>query len=228
MSAKQGGSFATLLLAIPLSAIPLMAVFGIPEFTTLSAATQETLPPDLVRGPVASFEMPALPPETADQRHRRAAADLLSPADEAAQSSAAEKATWSSGPARASAAADSKAAPPAQLSPRPMQTAAPIHLIRPLPSAETTPAPAATASGLTWREATRRLEEIGITDYRLDRSETPDRFLFVCRFSPGTDDRIIQRFEAEAVEPLEAVERVLEQVELWLQHRFADSRRWLP
>jgi hypothetical protein len=229
MSAKQGGSFATLLLAIPLSAIPLMAVFGIPEFTSLSAATPETFPPDLVRQPIASFDVPA--PESVDQRHRRAAADLLSAADRPAPGRDADVAVWSSDAPRAEAGGDVVLATQslqAQPSPRPMQTAAPVHLIRTLASETTTPAPAPTASGLTWREATRRLEEIGITDYRLERGNTPERFLFACRFSPGGDERIVQRFEAEAAEPLEAVEDVLEQVERWLQHRFADSRRWLP
>lgn len=235
MSAKQGGSMATLLLAIPLSAIPLMAVFGIPEFTHLSAATQETSPPDLVRQPMTSFDPPAASTDPPDERNRRAAADLLSPASRPADHvTRQEHAWWGDAPATTTAEPASRtASSPAdpqrtQPSPRPMQTAAPQPLIRTLQGADTTPAPVATASGLTWREATRRLEEVGIRDYRLERGESSDRFLFVCRFSPGDDERIVQRFEAEAIEPLEAVEDVLAQVEAWLQHRFADSRRWLP
>ena len=90
-----------------------------------------------------------------------------------------------------------------------------------------TPEAGATASGLTWREAARRLEEVGITDFRLERGQSSDRFLFFCRFSPGGDARIIQRFEAEAAEPLAAVEDVLTQVEAWLQHRYAQSQLWV-
>lgn len=235
MSAKQGGSFATLLLAIPLSAIPLMAIFGIPEFAQLSAATGDASPSDIVRQPTASFDEPVPTDETPDERNRLAAADLLAPAEERARPSAPQTAPWWGGTATvpqrepASSAATAPTEPEStQPSPRPMQTAAPQPLIRTLASAETTPAAAATASGLTWRDATRRLEEIGITDYRLQRGESSDRFLFVCRFSPGSDERIVQRFEAEAAEPLEAVENVLAQVDQWLQHRFADSRRWLP
>jgi hypothetical protein len=235
MSTKQGGSLATLLLAIPLAAIPLMAVFGIPEFTHLSAATPEASPPDLVRQPTISFDPPADSTATSDERNRRAAADLLSPApDRTSQHSAGqEQIGWGDVPMATTAEPVARTAAPAQPaqtqpSPRPMQTAAPQPLIRTLEGADATPAPAATATGLTWREATRRLEEVGITDYRLERGDMSDRFLFVCRFSPGGDERIVQRFEAEAAEPLEAVENVLAQVESWLQHRFADSRRWQP
>ena len=53
MSAKQCGSFATLLLSIPLSAIPLMAIFGVPDLTNLSASTEELIP-DIVRQPTAA------------------------------------------------------------------------------------------------------------------------------------------------------------------------------
>src|SRR5690606_10232719 len=237
MSAKQGGSLATLLLAIPLSAIPLMAVFGIPEFTPLSAATQESSPPDLVRQPMASFDPPTDSTATSDERNRRAAGDLLSPAPARRPQDSAglqqkgvvgeSSVAVTAAPHAATASASAPSAR-SQPSPRPMQTAAPQPSIRPLATAETALAPAATASGLTWREATRKLEEVGITDYRLERGDSSDRFLFVCRFSPGGDERIVQRFEAEAAEPLAAVENVLAQVDHWLQHRFADSRRWLP
>jgi hypothetical protein len=236
MSARQGGSLATLLLIIPLSAIPLMAIFGIPEFAHLSAATSAA-PRDLVRQPSASFEEPVELPSNAEERNRRAAADLLSPAAartaqpaagdlQDAWRGAATDAPGARTPAAIRSAPDRSER--TQPSLRPMQTAAPQPLIRTLEGAAAAPAPAATADGLTWREATRRLEEVGITDYVLERGESSDRFLFVCRFSPGGDARIVQRFEAEAAEPLEAVENVLAQVDQWLQHRFADSRRWLP
>jgi hypothetical protein len=241
MSARQGGSLATLLLVIPLSAIPLMAIFGIPEFSHLSASTSET-PSDLVRQPVDSFsffEEPSSASTNAHERNRRAASDLLSPAPGSAQTPQrparqGEDAWWGDTTAATTGETPAATTPaPArsertQPSPRPMQTAAPQPLIRTLEGADATPAPTASAGGLTWREATRKLEEVGITDYRLERGESSDRFLFVCRFSPGGDPRIVQRFESEAAEPLAAVEDVLAQVDQWLQHRFADSRRWLP
>jgi len=230
MSAKQGGSFATLLLAIPLSAIPLMAIFGIPEFTHLAAATQDSDPPDLVRQAVASFDAPAPAPQTADDRHRLAAADLLSPASGEPPHTPLDDRSGTFQQAALPSVEQHQAvtSDPPQPSPRPMQTAAPAPLIRTLGGSAASPPPDATASGLTWREATRRLEEVGITDYRLQRSESLERYLFCCRFSPGGDERIVQRFEAESVEPLDAVENVLGQVERWLQRRYADSRKWIP
>jgi hypothetical protein len=235
MSANQGGSLATFVLAIPLAAIPLMAVFGIPEFTHLVAATPEASPPDLLRQPTISFDPPAHSAVTPDERHRRIASDFLSPAPDRTTQESDEQEQIGRGAAPTASTAellDRTAAParPAstQPSPRPMQTAAPQPLINTLQVAEAVSPPAATATGLTWREATRRIEEVGITSYRLERGESSDRFLFVCLFSPGGDERIVQRFEAEASEPLKAVEDVLAQVDQWLQHRFANSRRWCP
>lgn len=41
MSAKSGGSMATLLMSLPLAAIPLMAIFGIPQFAPVVASPEE-------------------------------------------------------------------------------------------------------------------------------------------------------------------------------------------
>lgn len=67
--------------------------------------------------------------------------------------------------------------------------------------------------GLTWADAVRRLKELGIRDFRLLPSETSDDFHFCCFYTPTDDPRITHRFEAEASDPLRAVEKVLAQVE---------------
>ncbi|QDU36865.1 hypothetical protein Mal4_11660 [Maioricimonas rarisocia] len=88
--------------------------------------------------------------------------------------------------------------------------------------------PATAGSSLTWKQAVRELNELGIDTYHLERGSQPETFLFVCLFSPGDDPRVTQRFEAEASEPLDAVANVLRQIEQWLQRRFGESRQTIP
>lgn len=79
------------------------------------------------------------------------------------------------------------------------------------------------SSNLTWKAARQRLAELGVTHFHLERGATADNFLFVCMFSPGDDPRVTRRFEAEAPEPLAAVDGVLRQIDGWMQKRFAYS-----
>jgi hypothetical protein len=77
---------------------------------------------------------------------------------------------------------------------------------------------------LTWREAARELEELGIQNFHLERGTEAQSFLFVCSFAPGDSPQVTLRFEAEAQDPLAAVSNVLDQVNVWLRRRFAASR----
>lgn len=65
----------------------------------------------------------------------------------------------------------------------------------------------------TWREAVDRLNELGASTYRLTPGMHPQEFRFVCFVTSVDDMRITRRFEAEAGDPLVAVEKVLAQVE---------------
>ena len=71
----------------------------------------------------------------------------------------------------------------------------------------------------TWRAAVRRLNELGIHHFRLEPGRRTNEFHFHCSFTPSDTPRITQRFEAEAAEPLRAVQKVIVQVEQWLQRR---------
>ena len=73
--------------------------------------------------------------------------------------------------------------------------------------------------GLTWREAVRRLNELGIQEFRLEPGRQLGEFYFACEFTPDRDARITRRFEAEAQEPLLAVAAVLRQIDEWLPRR---------
>lgn len=73
--------------------------------------------------------------------------------------------------------------------------------------------------GLTWREAVHRLNELGIQEFRLEPGSQLGEFYFACQFTPHRDARVTRRFEAEAKEPLLAVQAVLRQIDEWLTRR---------
>ncbi|MDA1016023.1 MAG: hypothetical protein O3A00_16400 [Planctomycetota bacterium] len=72
---------------------------------------------------------------------------------------------------------------------------------------------------LTWRTAIARLNHLGISEYRLEPGLREHEFLFSCRFTPSDNPRLTRLFMAEAVEPLRAVGKVIEQVEQWKRLR---------
>tara|TARA_R110002095_G_scaffold34106_2_gene32628 strand:+ start:13404 stop:14252 length:849 start_codon:yes stop_codon:yes gene_type:complete len=71
----------------------------------------------------------------------------------------------------------------------------------------------------TWSAAVQKLNELGIRDYRLEPGVRPNEFLFSCSYSPPHNPRISRRFESEALDPLKAVIRVLQQVDEWNPNR---------
>ena len=76
-----------------------------------------------------------------------------------------------------------------------------------------------TREPLTWRAAVQRLNHFGIRQFRLQPGARAGEFHFSCYYTPSDNPRITHRFEAEAIEPLRAVEKVLAQVRLWAQGR---------
>jgi hypothetical protein len=70
---------------------------------------------------------------------------------------------------------------------------------------------------LTWETARIRLKELGITKYYVQQDATGRVFNFHCAYGPPDNPRVTRLFEAEATEPLEAVRKVLVQVENWKQ-----------
>ena len=74
-------------------------------------------------------------------------------------------------------------------------------------------------SPLTWRTAVRRLNALGIRQFRLEPGSREHEFYFCCFLTPRNNPRVTHRFEAEAGDPLQAVEQVLQQITLWQQER---------
>jgi hypothetical protein len=75
----------------------------------------------------------------------------------------------------------------------------------------------------SWKAAVARLNALGIRDYQLQPGDRAGEFHFSCRLVSRTNPRVMQRFEAEAAEPLDAVERVLEQIDEWKARRASAS-----
>ncbi len=69
----------------------------------------------------------------------------------------------------------------------------------------------------SWQAATLRLKELGISDYNLQPGINANEFHFSCSYTPKNNPRITHRFEAEASEPLKAVQKTIQQVEEWRQ-----------
>jgi hypothetical protein len=67
----------------------------------------------------------------------------------------------------------------------------------------------------SWKRAVSRLNALGIHDYQLQPGEREGEFNFSCRFAARSNPRVIHRFEAEAADPLDAVNQVLRQLDEW-------------
>lgn len=78
------------------------------------------------------------------------------------------------------------------------------------------------AQMLTWTQASARLAELGIK-YHLERGGQEGTFLFVCLFQPASSPHVMHRFEAEENDPLLAVNKVIGQVENWLQEQYRSN-----
>lgn len=224
MSAKSGGSFATVLLTVPLTAIAMMAMYGVPEFSSVIASPESG---DVIRQP--EFGDSALG-QSADS------APLYRSGDNWGGTSSPNEG-YSSDPF-----SDPRSQPPAYHPVEPPQANSGIrtslgsHLEQEMeapqqgdPQGWRYETPSRTAPNshvsmpLDWMTANRRLSEMGIDRFHLERAATSDAFLFVAVVTPADTPNVTHRFEAEHREPLQAVDNVLNQIDHWLQARYAQN-----
>ena len=218
MSGKGGSSLGTLLFSVPLAAIPLMAIFGIPQFAPLVASPERT------RGYSEQEDAPAFERRRpGDERYNDEHGHEL---DEEADPDA----SFGGRPNRASpdrrSARDLRQTTPEDNSAWPPQSQdaypdaetqqSPREFARPSdPLAGGTPIGEQVASGLTWQTAAQRFEELGISGYHLEPGSNLGTFLFVCSFCTAENPNVTMRFESESPEPLDAVSDVLAQIDNW-------------
>jgi hypothetical protein len=75
--------------------------------------------------------------------------------------------------------------------------------------------PRSPGTSQAWKQAVGRLNALGIRDFELQPGERAGEFNFSCRFASRANPRVIHRFEADAADPLEAVNHVLRQLDDW-------------
>lgn len=268
MVARWTGSFATLLVCVPLLIVPVLAVVGVPEFGRVSAsspagsrAPDRTVPAQRGWGQsdchVSGDRWAGFGEiESGAGRSGRAGIDLAARPDEYSAAARSTRPAVSKpasrsndSPTRAellrdpSRMQDDRAEPlPTDLTRASVRVEGPLGAPRspfarsavagqsdgrvrtvafddlagdadPLGFADPDADGLASRPSITWPAAVRRLKELGIRDYRLLPSESSDDFHFCCFYAPTGDPRITRRFEAEASDPLRAVEMVLAQVE---------------
>ncbi len=236
MPPRSNQNLATWLMLIPLLVVPAIAVFGLPQFTPHSAQAESSsrdpelrlgapgdmqpFPNDRIRSgdeaprfsdsPRAPSHDPFANPQFNNTPSDLGDAPLFAP-----DLSSASKA--SSNPSQ-----DPFAQPPREgISPRPAEPASEVA-----PDNDPTPANPRddhelARQQLSWRQAVQRLNELGVRQYSLEPAGEPYLFRFTCDFTPEDNPRVTHRFEAEAGEPLRAVQKVLQQVETWLAQRNA-------
>jgi hypothetical protein len=88
-----------------------------------------------------------------------------------------------------------------------------------LPETGETRTPSRQEETFSWQDAVDRLNELEIRNFRLQPGHRENQYAFICNYTPSDSPRVSYRFEAEADEPLKAVEKVLEQIAEWQQRR---------
>jgi hypothetical protein len=256
MHASSHNPVATLLLLIPMLALPLLAVFGVPQIipvapkasddagrTRTAEANAPQFAPAAQRRWEQFTEPPATPADSADSAwaelqldsaartlaERRAAADQTSARtpEVPRRNPMFDERELPPETALLTQVSHVTTATPASAAPRPAEAADAVGYKRPPQSDGAADNPgrlprnpyAAPVPALTWQAAVKRLNDLEIRNYRLEPGHQPDQFVFICSYTPPDNPRVSYRFEAEADEPLRAVEKVLAQIDGWLAGR---------
>ena len=266
MRSRMHGTFATLLLMVPVLSIPALAIFGIPQFAPVVASPLEEVEsnPDRERrigqsargGDDLLGEMedaPRFGSNLAEHDHPSSSrmgesVPLTRPANPSQSLDEGEpRSRWQnddgSGPRRFSDdhAGVPQRGQPMDHPPKDWQDSG-TELLSPFEAGGSLPRNRqgdgsggltnqrdATRPGepehsesspeLTWQAAIRQLNDLEIRNYRLQPGLGEKQVLFICSYTPSHTPSISYRFEAEADDPLKAVEKVLAQVTEWRQRR---------
>ncbi|MBC7822221.1 MAG: hypothetical protein IAG10_35500 [Planctomycetaceae bacterium] len=247
MRSQSRSSLSTLVFMVPLLGVPLMAIFGVPQFVPViaSSVSDDVARPSSARRSRGVGESAAATPLVSENASRDDARidDLFRPSRPSQRDSRPLRGeplgreikfvetsvgadTWLTQTSAEDQAADIFSDRPKgkQIGERGSRAGATTparheDLLARASSARTVTTAEHSDQGLTWREAVRRLNELGIQEFRLEPGRQLGEFYFVCEFTPDRDTRITRRFEAEAKEPLLAVAAVLRQIDEWLPRR---------
>jgi hypothetical protein len=257
MTSRTSRPTTTILVLVPLVAVPLLAVFGIPQFAPV-AASQSYDGDEFEFG--AEFPLDSDFAVAADESKKRSADDLFAPFpdgrnafgepsmqhDRNAATNEPPRERWedlfrepgessdvevghsadprfsrdglSSPNSRPDKQIQQVADASAMLRPtqnRPAVRHEPQDIANPRISTDRSPHKAT----FTWQDAVGRLKELSINHYRLEPGLTDNEFVFRCRFTPEDNPRVTYLLEAEAADPLRAVQKVLAEIDELLESR---------
>ncbi|MBD3672385.1 MAG: hypothetical protein HUJ26_02565 [Planctomycetaceae bacterium] len=245
MSGRQGQTITSWLMMIPLLVVPTIAIFGVPKFELLTATNAVGEEPELeLELGAAQNPGTALPPMPSDNVHVNQPGSTAPPFSSSAPNSGKvdtfSQPGWSdpfedpgafSGPRSEDSFPSGDVANSANTLGEDSPSGDPFFARDKVPSDERsngyvrpdTPAPSPSgeraefdaAAHLRWRDAVARLNELGVQKYQLSQLKEPFTFRFECDLTHPDNPRITHRFQAEAGEPLQAVAKVIQQVETW-------------
>lgn len=245
----RGSSLTTFLMFLPLIAIPLLAIFGVPEFTPVNAST-----PTDANGAAIAIDGPVRK-SNADRSLGRSLErndDVFSPVSSGTSGAPRFPAGslkpegdpflnegrnvgdgrkpgkhglngWEIDEDRRGSKRSTNRVETPILDERPNAPAGPTTDGSVDPHASSRPTggaalqsvpsmPENTATAFTWRKAVRTLNRMGIKDFLLQPGSRADEFHFSCLYTSPVNPRVAHRFEAEDADPLQAVQKVLQQI----------------
>ena len=249
MSSKAGSTFLTFLVSIPLAAMGLMAVFGVPPLASVIAATRglsdakrdfeeddrgsrgarqdqfedwdASTAPDWKAEGTDLTNVEGDSPEAGD-RDDLGFSKLPRPGDEADSRDSLQGRTHS--PKMEFTGTASMEGASAESRPT-----------RPLLSSRGGSNPETSEFAMnssldrstrptSMKDSLKKLNSLGVKHYHLERGVDLDTWLFVCLFVPGDDARVTHRFEAESDDPDLAAAETVQQIDSWLLKRFRDKQ----
>lgn len=217
MRSSTHGSLATVLLLIPILAIPMLAIFGVPQFVPRESSSSDEPDSQEDAGDAPAFNAQS---DWTEQDFSQLAEQTAATSPRSAFDGALTSAS-SSGTSPLRLASNQGESPEASLF---GESAAPSSYRRPngtSPDSSHVQQVHATtqAPPLTWQGAVQKLRELQIRSFRLEPGQQVGQFVFICSYTPHHNPRLSYRFEAEADEPLRAVEKVLGQIDSWMAAR---------
>lgn len=229
MSSRAGSTFATLLMSVPLAAVGLMAVFGVPPLSSVIAATRglndrgdrnssEDQFEDWDSGTASEWKSGETAPE--DSEVSSSDKGDSSKAPRALNDDSSTDSDWgrlSSKRSRGRSDSVSNVKDSSNSDNSPAETSPGL---RPLMSGRQD----SSSRPLSMKESLKKLNALGVKHYHLERGTDADTWLFVCLFAPGDEARVTHRFESESDDPDRAAEETVKQLDSWLLKRWRDKQ----
>ena len=245
MSSRAGSTILTFLVSIPVAAMGLMAVFGVPPLASVIAASRglsdtnrdfEEVDRGSRRSGQGQFEDwdsgteasapewnsvgtdPSATPD--DSRQTEDRDDLGFPKLARNEDQAGSRESRHGGPTASRTAFNGSHSQDGLASKSDdllsPHSGASSRLLNPLRDDNSPP--------VSMKDSLKKLNSWGVKHYHLERGVDQDTWLFVCLFVPGDDTRIIRRFESESDDPDRAVAETVQQIDSWLLKRFRDKQ----